>query len=128
MKLGAFEFILYVEDQQVSTRFYEQLLNRTADLNVPGMTEFNLSPELKLGLMPNKGIAKILQDQLPHPSDGSGIPRCELYFMVENLETDFASACELGKLISPLENRDWGHRVGYLADPDGHVVALAAEL
>jgi uncharacterized glyoxalase superfamily protein PhnB len=28
-------------------------------------------------------------------------------------------------LVSPPADRDWGHRVGYLADRDGHVVALA---
>jgi uncharacterized glyoxalase superfamily protein PhnB len=27
--------------------------------------------------------------------------------------------------LSPVTRRDWGHRAGYVADPDGHVVALA---
>jgi hypothetical protein len=42
------------------------------------MTEFELSPELKLGLMPNGGIARIIGSD-PHPASGVGIPRAELY-------------------------------------------------
>ena len=33
------ETILYVENQNVSTAFYEKLFRQKADLNVPGMTE-----------------------------------------------------------------------------------------
>ena len=29
------------------------------------------------------------------------------------------------RLVSPVADRDWGDRVGYVADPDGHVIALA---
>ena len=52
------ETILYVNDQQASTVFYTKLFRQNPDLNVPGMTEFNLTETCKLGLMPNKGIAK----------------------------------------------------------------------
>lgn len=36
-------FILYVEDQGRSTEFYTRVLGREPSLNVPGMTEFELS-------------------------------------------------------------------------------------
>jgi len=29
------------------------------------------------------------------------------------------------KEISELKDRDWGDRVGYISDPDGHVLAFA---
>ena len=66
--------ILYVRDQQQSTAFYERLLRRQADLNVPGMTEFKISDFFRLGLMPNDGIAKIIGKHLPHPATGGGYP------------------------------------------------------
>ncbi len=59
--------ILYVNDQQLSTEFYTKLFRQNPELNVPGMTEFQLAKNFKLGLMPNKGIAKILADKTPHP-------------------------------------------------------------
>lgn len=120
------EFILYVVDQEKSKLFYEKLLALTPSLHVPGMTEFNLSPHCKLGLMPENGIAKILNNKTPHPSSGNGIPRCELYLKVPDAITYFKRGLTLGaKEISPFTQRDWGDKVGYLADFDGHIVAFA---
>jgi len=120
------EFILYVAQQERSKIFYEQLLMIPPSLHVPGMTEFRLSESTTLGLMPEKGIAKIIGNKLPHPTKGSGIPRCELYLKVDNplgyMERGIALG---GKEISPLQPRDWGDAVGYIADLDGHVLAFA---
>jgi len=123
------EFILYVKNQEESKNFYEQLLDRKADLHVPGMTEFILSDSCKLGLMPNSGISKILNGKTPHPDLGNGIPRCELYFIIENLNDTYYRALKMGaKLISPIEERNWGDKACYFADPDGHVIAFAEKI
>lgn len=123
------ETILYVNNQQASTEFYSKLFRQNPDLNVPGMTEFKLSENCKLGLMPNNGIAKILSDKTPHPDQGNGIPRCELYFYIKNIELEFDNAIKIGaKLISPIEERDWGDKVCYFADIDGHIIAFAERL
>lgn len=75
------------------------------------MTEFTLAENLKLGLMPNRGIAKT-----PHPEEDNGIPRCELYCYVADVEAAYAYAVKSGaRLISPVENRDWGDKVCYFA-------------
>lgn len=123
------ETILYVNDQQASADFYSKLFRQNPDLNVPGMTEFKLAENSKLGLMPNNGIAKILSDKTPHPDQGNGIPRCELYFYVENIELEFDNATKIGaKLISKIKDRDWGDRVCYFSDIDGHIIAFAEKL
>jgi len=123
------EIILFVEDQQVSAAFYQKLLNKNPSLNVPGMTEFQLSDTCKLGLMPNDGIAKIITPKTKHPSTANGIPRCELYFSVNNPDDFYDYALQqMIPVISPPENRDWGHRVVYLQDPDGHMIAFATEI
>lgn len=120
------QFILYVSDQEKSKHFYEQLLNIKPSLHVPGMTEFQLSESTKLGLMPENGIAKILENATPHPNTGNGIPRCELYLKVKNANEYMERGIQLGaKLISPMQQRDWGDKVGYLADKDGHIIAFA---
>lgn len=123
------ETILYVKDQQKSTAFYSEIFRQSPHLNVPGMTTFQLSENCKLGLMPNKGIAKILSGKVPHPDQGNGIPRCELYFYVENVEFEFDHAVKTGaKLISSIEERDWGDKACYFADMDGHIIAFAERL
>lgn len=123
------EIILYANDQEASTDFYSKLFRQIPDLNVPGMTEFKLAENCKLGLMPNKGIAKILSGKTPHPEQGNGIPRCELYLYVDNITLEADNAIKIGaKLISPVEDRDWGDKVCYFADPDGHIIAFAEKL
>lgn len=123
------ETILYVNDQQESTNFYLKLFRQNPDLNVPGMTEFKLAENCKLGLMPNNGIAKILSNKTPHPDIGNGIPRCELYFYVENIELEFENAINIGaKLICEIKDQNWGDKVCYFADIDGHIIAFAQKL
>ncbi len=129
MKIHKIEIILYVKNQQESTAFYAQILQKNPVLNVPGMTEFLLADNCKLGLMPNDGIAKILDKHTPHPSLGIGIPRCELYLHVDDIEKEFEHFLKSkAQLISPIEDRDWGDSVCYFSDLDGHIIALAQQL
>jgi catechol 2,3-dioxygenase-like lactoylglutathione lyase family enzyme len=119
------QIILYVKDQQKSADFYESIFRKSADLNVLGMTEFILNDFCKLGLMPNDGIAKIISPSLPHPNLGNGIPRCELYFIVGNLEEEYENVKKLNAtIISEIKPRDWGDTAFYFSDLDGHVVAF----
>ncbi|MFL5753798.1 MAG: VOC family protein [Bacteroidia bacterium] len=118
--------ILYVSAQQRSKDFYSAILGIKPLLDVPGMTEFKLSEGLLLGLMPEKGIAKIICPVMPEPSKGSGIPRCELYLFVTEPDRTLDLAVKNGaKLISQAKPRDWGDTVAYCADPDGHILAFA---
>lgn len=118
--------ILYVSNQAISRDFYKSILKAEPILDVPGMTEFKLSQQLILGLMPEAGMAKILQNKMPHPSTGNGIPRCELYWLVDDINLAYQSNKEAGAtLISDIMPRDWGDTACYFADPDGHIIAFA---
>lgn len=128
MNISKFEIILYVADQRKSRDFYAAVLDKQPVLDVPGMTEFVLADNLKLGLMPEDGIAKILSDKTFHPSAGNGIPRCELYLNTDDIEVAFERAKAAGATeISRIQERDWGDTVGYLADFDGHIIAFATD-
>ncbi|MGE0172604.1 MAG: VOC family protein [Oligoflexales bacterium] len=119
--------ILYVADQARSTDFYTALLAFPPSLNVPGMTEFRLTEGHILGIMPEGGIKSLLGETLPNPADGNGIPRAEIYFRSEDPESMFARAVNLGaKVLSPILERDWGERAGYVLDSDGHVLAFSS--
>jgi predicted enzyme related to lactoylglutathione lyase len=120
------EFILYVSDQSKSTDFYTNLFQISPGLDVPGMTEFKINEFTKLGLMPETGISKIICPRMPNPKEGNGIPRCELYLTVKNSLEYLNRGIEFGGImVSKLEDRDWGDKVGYLADIDGHIIAFA---
>jgi uncharacterized glyoxalase superfamily protein PhnB len=122
-------FVLFVSDQKKAVEFYRHLLKQNPSLNEPGMAEFELWDGTILGLMPEKGIARIIGGNVPHPASGRGIPRCEIYLRVENPKLYLNRALAAGaKLLSPLQPRDWGDEAAYVADPDGHVIALARAL
>lgn len=119
-------FIFYVSDQKKSSEFYSKVLNIKPRLDVPGMTEFEISSTCILGLMPSSGIKKLLGDSIADPETACKVPRAELYLRLENPEIYFQRALESGaKSLSPVQSRNWGSRAGYLADLDGHVLAFS---
>ena len=119
-------FILYVSDQERSTTFYSDVLGEVPILNVPGMTEFRLKDSTVLGLMPETGIVKLLGPAIVHPALAGGVPRSEVYLVVENPAAFYARAIAAGaRELSQLALRDWGHQAAYCLDPDGHVLAFA---
>jgi uncharacterized protein len=124
---GASHFILYVTDQEHSKSFYADVLAVQPRLHVPGMTEFNLPGGAVLGLMPIAGIRRLLGKALPDPMTAQGIPRAELYILVEDPQALHSRAITAGATeLSPLLPRDWGHLAAYSLDTDGHVLAFAS--
>ena len=122
-------FILYVKDQQRAKEFYRAVLRIGPSLDVPGMTEFQLVNGASLGLMPSANIKRLLGDKLPDPANADGIPRAEIYLLVESPGEYHARALAHGATeLSPMQDRDWGHRAAYSLDPDGHVIAFAEEI
>jgi len=90
-------FILYVSDQELATAFYTRVLDKSPKLHVPGMTEFELSDTSQLGLMPVSGIKRLLGERLPDPSQAQGIPRAELYLVVDDAASFHRRALEAGR-------------------------------
>lgn len=128
MEIAGCNFILYVRDQERSRAFYERVLECAPRLDVPGMTEFELRDGAVLGLMPEVGIKRLLGDALPDPADAAGIPRAELYLIVDDPDACHGRALAAGATeLSAPSARDWGHVAGYVLDPDGHVVAFAKQ-
>ena len=121
--------ILFVANQGRSKDFYKKILNSEPTLDEPGMTEFQLTQNHKLGLMPEANIEKILLDKTPSPKSANGIPRCELYLYVDDPQEYLNRAVKINaKIVSELAPRNWGDTVGYISDPDGHIVAFASKL
>ena len=125
--MRAAHFILYVRDQARSARFWTHVLGLEPRLDVPGMTEFELTQGCVLGLMPEPSIAKLLPDLRPSPV-GAEAARAELYLVVDDPAGHHGRALEAGALEqSPLQLRSWGHAAAYSTDLDGHVLAFATD-
>jgi catechol 2,3-dioxygenase-like lactoylglutathione lyase family enzyme len=119
-------FILYVSDQDAAADFWRRVLGVEPSLHVPGMTEFELGTDAVLGLMPSAGIRRLLGDAIPDPERAAGVPRAEIYLVVDDAAAFHARAMESGaRELSALSERNWGHVAAYSLDPDGHVIAFA---
>ncbi len=119
-------FIFFVEDLESSTVFYSKVFGGSPRLNAPGMTQFSLPGGATLGLMPSACIKRLLGDVLPDPQAAAGIPRAELYLLVDDPTAFLRRAIEAGATeLSPVQPRDWGDVAGYCLDLDGHALAFA---
>lgn len=126
MSTSAAHFIFYVRDQRASASFYSAVLAKAPRLDVPGMTEFEIASNAVLGLMPEAGIRRLLGEAMPDPALARAAPRAELYLVVDDPRAHHARALAAGAIeMSALAERDWGHRVAYSLDPDGHMIAFA---
>lgn len=124
--------ILYVADQAAAAAFWREALDRAPTLDVPGMTEFEVAPGAVLGLMPEAGIRSLLGAGLPDPAGAGGVPRAEVYLVVDDEDAVAAHhrralAAGARELSAPAP-RSWGDVAAYCLDPDGHVVAFAARV
>jgi len=121
-------FIIYVADQQRAMEFYSRTLGCTPRLHVKGMTEFDAAGAV-LGIMPETSASRLLNIELETFEARRGVPRSEIYLVVDEPASYHARAIAAGAVeISPLASRDWGHEAAYSLDPDGHVLAFAREL
>lgn len=119
-------FIFYVKNKDISSEFYTHTLGVEPILNVPGITEFELTSSSYLGLMTAVNMNSLLDNAFPESGLGDGIPRAELYLNLENPEEYHRRALEAGATeLSPMLPRDWGDIAAYSMDLDGHVLAFA---
>jgi predicted enzyme related to lactoylglutathione lyase len=122
-------FIIYVENQEISKKFYQDTFNIIPILDVAGMTEFKINENTKLGIMPESGIYNLLKDKIITPLKANGIPRCEIYIYVDSPEVYYNRAILYGaKPLSKCFIRDWGDEVAYCIDFDGNVLAFAKKI
>lgn len=122
-------FVIYVKDQEESKVFYEKVLGCKPKLHVSGMTEFELSDGVSLGIMPEEGIMRILENKIPNPKNANGVPRSEIYLFVNEPDEYYSKLVEAGGIgISKTELRNWGDYVAYGSDIDGHILAFAKKL
>lgn len=125
-KDGNVMFIIYVKNQEESKLFYEKVFGYKPALHVPGMTEFRLGENVSLGIMPEEGIMRILENKITNPQNANGVPRSEIYLFVDEPDEYYIKLVEAGGVgVSKTELRNWGDHVAYGIDIDGHVLAFA---
>lgn len=117
--------ILAVGDLERAVGFYRAAFGWPAAVETPAYVELRLPGGLRLGLYRREAFGRNV-GSAPHEPPPGALAATELYLFPPDLESSLEGAVRAGaRLLSPIARRDWGDDVGYVADPDGNVIAFA---
>jgi predicted enzyme related to lactoylglutathione lyase len=117
--------ILAVSDLERARVFYEALLEWPATVRTPVYAELRHEGGMRLGVYEREGFGRNV-GRTPIAAGDGELHAAELYFYAADPEASVARAlAHGGRVLSALAVRPWGDEVTYLADVDGHVIAIA---
>ncbi len=123
---GKIHFLLKVDDLNKSKIFYELLFASKPVVDEVNIVEFEINSGAILGLISDELLSNLFGNDLPerYSSKSSGIS--EVYLELTNADKYFEKSKQLGCIeLSPFKERNWGHKVGYVLNHDGHIIAFA---
>jgi uncharacterized glyoxalase superfamily protein PhnB len=116
--------IIAVEELPRSLAFYRTVTMWAVSVETPVYAELRSPNGLRLGLYDRRGFGRNIK-RVPEPISGP-VATTELYLVVEDIAASMTRARNAGaSLLDDASDRPWGDHVGYVADPDGYVVAFA---
>ena len=116
---------LAVEDAARAIEFYKDAFGAEEIHRMPGPDGSIAHAELQIG-----DSKLMLSDPFPHsdvrPPSERGGPTASIFMYVDDVDATFEQAQRAGAtVVSELEDMFWGDRFGTVADPFGHVWAMA---
>ena len=119
------QIYLAVEDAAKAIDFYKEAFGADETIRMPGPDGKVAHAELQIG-----DSKLMLSDPFPQsnvrPPSERGGPTGSVFMYVEDVDATFDQAQRAGaKVVTELEDMFWGDRFGTVADPFGHVWAMA---
>ena len=120
--------VLACDDVARLKEFYVGAFGWRAVVDLPVYVELDVPTGLRLGLYVRPGFAHNTGEP-PAPPPARGTTASELYLRVDDVPAALARLVAAGgRLLSPVGPRPWGDEAGYVADPEGNVVAVSCPL
>jgi PhnB protein len=119
------QIYLAVEDAAEAIDFYKEAFGAEETIRMPGPDGKVAHAELQIG-----DSKLMLSDPFPQsnvrPPSERGGSTSSVFMYVDDVDATFAQAQQAGAtVVSELEDMFWGDRFGTVADPFGHVWAMA---
>ena len=119
------QIYLAVEDASKAIDFYKEAFGAEETIRMPGPDGKVAHAELQIG-----DSKLMLSDPFPQsnvrPPSERGGPTASIFMYVDDVDATFEQAQRAGAtVVSELEDMFWGDRFGTVADPFGHVWAMA---
>lgn len=120
--------VLACDDVPALRDFYVGTFGWRVMVDLPVYVELEVPTGLRVGLYLRAGFARNTGEP-PAPTPTTGTTSCELYLRVDDVPAALARLVAAGgRLLSPVLPRPWGDEAGYVADPEGNVVAVSRPL
>jgi len=119
------QIYLAVDDAAKAIDFYKEAFGADEQMRMPGPDGKVAHAELLIG-----DSRLMLSDPFEHsnvrPPSERGGPTASVFMYVDDVDATFEQAQKAGAtVVSELEDMFWGDRFGTVADPFGHVWAMA---
>ena len=117
--------VLYVDDLERSSAFYEGVFNLERAVDWEGYREYETGPT-RFGLLDRTQA----RAQVPAAAAG-GSRASQVSFTVELDQVDqtYLAAVASGAVgVAEPVDKPWGQRVGFVADPDDHLLEIGSPL
>lgn len=115
--------ILFVEEPARIAPFYRDGLGWSPTVEEANYVQFDAG----LGLMRRAAAEAFAGPELTRVAPTQDTLRAEIYLHVPDPEACLQRLVGLGgRLVSDVVPRPWGDRAGYVLDPEGHLIGLAA--
>jgi predicted enzyme related to lactoylglutathione lyase len=117
--------VLACDDVARSKAFYLSAFGWRVVVDLAVYVELEVPTGLRVGLYARPGFERNTgQASAARPAQGT--TACELYLRVDDVGAALARCLSAGgRLLSGPAPRPWGDDAGYVADPDGNVVAVS---
>jgi len=122
MNIKYINTIIFVENIEISKKFYNQVLNQKIINDYGPYIVFENNFAIH--------EAKSFFDNLYNKNDSNhnksqGMENLLINFQCKNLESIFKKVEESkAKIIHPIKTQSWGQKVFRFCDPDGHIVEI----
>jgi lactoylglutathione lyase len=116
--------VLYVDDIEVSSAFYEGVFGLERTVDWEGYREYDTGPT-KFGLLDRVQA----RTHVPAADGGSRASQISFTVALETVDQTYLAAVAAGGvgMVEP-DDKPWGQRVGFVADPDDHLIEIGSPL
>lgn len=116
--------VLYVDDLDRSSTFYEAVFGLERTVDWEGYREYDTGPT-RFGLLDRRQA----REHVAAAEGGSRASQVSFTVELDQVDQTYLAAVAAGAIgVAEPQDKPWGQRIGFLADPDDHLLEIGSPL